>query len=398
MSLRELESFRHKVTTRDWLIVPNFPVVIAGIAILALALGGCHKVEKSKPSGELMESSSGALYLAHEVVIKKSKGASDDDLLVAVTKVGGTIVDADSPVTKRLGYIRVVLPENIYADQVISSLRKVGSVDKAERNYIAELDLDPDDTLMEELWAIEKIQCDKAWEITTGSNQIVIAVADTGVDRTHPDLQPNIWTNPAEIPGNGVDDDNNGFVDDVHGFDFANGDSEPLDDHGHGTHCSGTIGAVGNNGQGIAGVAWNVKIMALKFMKADGKGSLFDAATAILYAADQGVNIVNASWGCNGCNTAYVADAIEALSQAGGIFVATAGNDTLNIDDYPHYPAAYGYDNIISVAATSPKDQLSSFSNYGQNKVHVAAPGNAIMSTVPGGEYEPWSGTSMAAP
>ena len=252
------------------------------------------------------------------------------------------------------------------------------------------------------------VDAPEAWDLTTGSGNVVVGVIDTGVDYTHPDLAANMWVNPGEIAGDRVDNDNNGYVDDIHGIDPANDDSDPMDDQGHGTHCAGTIGAVGNNGIGVAGVNWNVKIMALKFMNPtpDGRarGSTADAIECINYATmmrQRGVNVVatNNSWGAVGEEEPAQKEAIEAHGRAGILFVAAAGNSTLDNDgEFRSYPASHDSANIISVAATDFTDALADFSNYGRTSVDVAAPGVDILSTIPGGGYTSYSGTSMAAP
>ena len=243
----------------------------------------------------------------------------------------------------------------------------------------------------------------EAWDITTGSRNVVVGIIDTGIDYTHPDLAANMWRNPGEIAGNGIDDDGNGFVDDVYGWDFVNNDSDPMDDHGHGTHVAGTIAAVGDNATGTAGVAWSAQLMALKFLSGTGSGSLYDAVRAINYATMMrtryGVNVLvtNNSWGGGGYNQS-LRDAIAAHGQAGILFVAAAGNNSSNNDTTPSYPAGYNLDNVLSVAATDNRDQLASFSNYGANTVHLAAPGVSILSARAGGGYQYMSGTSMATP
>ncbi len=246
------------------------------------------------------------------------------------------------------------------------------------------------------------IDAPEAWDVTTGSSNVVIAVIDTGIDYTHPDLAGNIWVNPGEIAGNGVDDDGNGFVDDIHGWDFAYGDSDPMDVHGHGTHCAGTIGAENGN-TGIVGVTWDVQIMAIKALDDDGYYGVADTIAAVNYVTmmrrDHGINVVaiNASYGGYYYSQAEV-DAITVAGDVGVIFVAAAANDTNDNDSYPAAPASYPNDNIIAVAATDRGDQLASFSNYGQTSVDLAAPGVAIYSTLPGNTYASWQGTSMAAP
>lgn len=272
----------------------------------------------------------------------------------------------------------------------------------------------PNDTSFSQLWGLHNtgqaggtvdadIDAPAAWDITTGSRSVVVAVIDTGIDTSHPDLAANIWRNPGETPGNGIDDDRNGFIDDVHGWDFANGDSNPMDDNGHGTHVAGTIGAVGDNGRGVAGVAWQVSIMGLKFLSGSGSGSTSGAIAAINYATkmrrDFGINVVatNNSWGGGGFSTA-LRDAIQAGGNAGILFVAAAGNESNDNDASPSYPASYASSSIISVASTNRRNELSGFSNYGATSVDLAAPGESIYSTIPGNSYDTYSGTSMATP
>ncbi|MFM9059021.1 MAG: S8 family peptidase, partial [Planctomycetaceae bacterium] len=247
------------------------------------------------------------------------------------------------------------------------------------------------------------IDAPEAWNVTTGSRSVVVAVIDTGFDYTHRDLAANAWRNPGETPGDGIDNDRNGFVDDVYGWDFANGDANPMDDNGHGTHVSGTIGAVGNNGTGVVGVNWQVSIMGLKFLDSEGSGATSDAVAAVNYATkmrrDFGINVVasNNSWGGGGSSTA-LRDAIEAGGRAGILFVAAAGNESANNDRTASYPANYTSNAVISVAATDRSNRLASFSNYGATSVDLGAPGVSITSTVPGNGYATYSGTSMATP
>ncbi|HEV8606295.1 MAG TPA: S8 family serine peptidase [Tepidisphaeraceae bacterium] len=251
------------------------------------------------------------------------------------------------------------------------------------------------------------IDAPEAWDLTTGSPDVVVGVIDSGIDYTHPDLAANIWTNPFEIAGDGIDNDNNGYIDDIHGWDFANDDSDPMDDHGHGTHVSGTIAAVGNNGADVTGISWSSKLMALKILAANGFGELSAAIEALNYADDmagRGVNIrvTNNSYGDPGFSLA-MEDAITASGQAGLLFVAAAGNggnDSIGDDNdtTPFYPASSDSPNIISVAATDNKDQRAGFSNYGATTVHIGAPGVSTWSTARGGGLTVLSGTSMATP
>ncbi len=246
------------------------------------------------------------------------------------------------------------------------------------------------------------IDAPEAWNYTTGSHSVVVGVIDTGVDYTHPDLGPNIWINPGEVASNGYDDDGNGYVDDVFGYDFANDDSDPFDDNGHGTHVAGTIGASGNNALGVVGVNWNVSIMALKFLEASGAGYTSSAVEAIYYATmmrqwGNNVRLTNNSWGGVGYSQS-LRNAIVASADADMLFVAAAGNESSNNDKHGHYPSSYNIANIISVAATDNQNQLAGFSNYGAKNVDIAAPGVEILSTMPSAEYDFLSGTSMATP
>ena len=243
----------------------------------------------------------------------------------------------------------------------------------------------------------------EAWGLSTGSSDVVVAIIDTGIDYTHSDLSGNMWVNPGEIARDGIDNDGNGYVDDIYGWDFAYNDSDPFDGHHHGTHVAGTIGAVGNNSTGVVGVNWDVKLMAMKFLSDGGSGSTSGAIGAINYVTmmkrDYGVNVVatNNSWGGGGYSQA-LSDAIAAGGAEGVLFIAAAGNSGNNTDIYASYPSSYGHDRIISVAATDHNDGRAGFSNYGATSVDLAAPGVSIYSTVPGNGYASYSGTSMATP
>ena len=242
------------------------------------------------------------------------------------------------------------------------------------------------------------INAERAWSLSKGDKNIVIAVIDTGVDYEHEDLSNNIWVNQVELNGApGVDDDGNGYIDDIHGYDFANKDGDPMDGNGHGTHVAGTIAAEHNNGVGIAGVMAQASIMGIKFLSDQGSGSSADAIAAIDYATKMNVDIMSNSWGGGGFSQA-LEDAIAAASAKGIIFTAAAGNSSTDNNNIPHYPSNYDIDNVISVAAHNYSDELASFSCYGSNTVHVAAPGRNILSTTPKNTYDVYSGTSMATP
>jgi len=298
-------------------------------------------------------------------------------------------------------------------DFVLKSVGENPAVEYVEPNYIYTIDTVPNDPKLGELWGLINtgqadsggsrgvaqvdVDAERAWDISTGSKDIVVAVIDTGVDYRISELAPNMWTNAAELNGQAnVDDDGNGFVDDKYGYDFANKDGDPMDDHGHGSHVSGTIGAKGNDGSGLVGVAWDVSIMGIKFLTAQGGGSLADAISSIDYATKMGANIMSNSWGGGGYSQA-LEESIQRSHDAGIVFIAAAGNSSMNNDVSPTYPATYNVPNIISVAAIDNKGQLASFSNYGKTTVHVGAPGVNVLSTTPTG-YQSWSGTSMATP
>ena len=240
------------------------------------------------------------------------------------------------------------------------------------------------------------IDCPEAWDLSTGNASFVIADIDTGMQWTHPDLDGNVWSNPGEIAGNGIDDDGNGYIDDTRGWDFYSVDNNPDDGDGHGTHTAGTIGAEGNNGIGVVGVNWQCKIMPLRFLGPFG-GSTSDAILAVNYAAAKGVRVSNNSWGGGGFSQGLF-DAINAAKAVGHVFVAAAGNNGSNNDSSPFYPASYNLDNLISVAATDNRDNRASFSNYGAVSVDLGAPGVNVASTYTASGYAYLSGTSMATP
>ena len=311
------------------------------------------------------------------------------------------------------GFFAVTAPGSS-ADDMVAWASRTAGVESVEPDVIIASATMPNDPSFGRLWGLDNtgqsggvagadIDATRAWDVSTGSRSVVVAVIDTGVDYRHADLAANMWRNPGEVAGNGIDDDRNGFVDDVYGWDFANGDGDPYDDEGHGTHVAGTIGAVGNNGVGVTGVNWAVSIMALKFLGSDGSGSTSDAIAAINYATrmrrDFGVNVVatNNSWGGGG-SSAALRRAIQAGGDAGILFVAAAGNEGVNNDVTPSYPANDTSTAVIAVAATDRSNRLASFSNYGATSVDIAAPGAAIYSTVPGNGYASYSGTSMATP
>jgi len=292
-------------------------------------------------------------------------------------------------------------------------------VEYAEPNYLARKAALPNDRLFSEQWGLRNvgqsvngvagkagadINAAAAWDRRTGDAAVVVAIIDSGINDAHPDLAANVWSNPGEIAGNGVDDDGNGYVDDVRGWDFANKNADPFDDDGHGTHVASIIGAVGDNGLGISGVNWRVSLMPLKVLGADGKGATADIVAAIDYAIAKKVAVINASYSF-ACGDAIVLserDAVARARAAGILFVAAVGNDDCDIDAQPTYPASHTFNNVIAVGASNAFDQRARFnsgaSNYGAQSVHVFAPGVNIMGASGRQGYSFGSGTSMSTP
>ena len=302
------------------------------------------------------------------------------------------------------GWFSIEVGTGTTVPQALAAFQSRTDVVQATPDFAITTQAIPNDPSFGSLWGLSNggvqgsstladINAAQAWDYGTSSN-VVTAVIDTGVDYRHQDLAANIWSNADEVAGNGIDDDRNGYVDDTRGWDFASNDNDPMDDNGHGTHVAGTIGAVGNNGLGVTGVAWSALIMPLKFLDKNGSGALSDAMEAINYARVNGAKVINASWGGGGFSSA-LQSAITQFKNSGGVFVAAAGNESSNNTTTPAYPANYA--GVISVGASTRNDALASFSNYGTN-VQIIAPGQSILSTLPGNAYGSLSGTSMATP
>jgi subtilisin family serine protease len=338
-------------------------------------------------------------HLAGQLVVKMDGAATlaagGDGIDALMASVGATRIDS----TVALGLELWSVKGDLQAAS--DALMKSGLVTYAQPNYVITADavsapVVTDDPGNDLTWGLDAINAPEAWNYSTGSRDVVVGVIDTGVDLDHPDLIANLWTNTGEIAGDGIDNDGNGYVDDIHGYDFADNDGNPDDAiNGHGTHVSGTIGGVGDNGIGVSGVNQAVSIMALRFIGASGSGSSFNAARAVEYATMMGADLTNNSWGGGPFDNA-VHDAIA----AGPLFVASAGNGAFDNDGTPYYPQGYDLDNVISVAATGETGLLSGFSQWGLKSVDIAAPGVAIWSTLPLelGSYAFYDGTSMAAP
>jgi subtilisin family serine protease/subtilisin-like proprotein convertase family protein len=334
-------------------------------------------------------------FLPDRIIVRTFGGPASSSISSSVRPIG-------------FGLFSVHLNPSVSVPQALDFYRTVPGVQFAEPDYVIGYNRMPNDASFAALWGLNNpvgaennteadINAPEAWEFHQGTGETIVAVLDTGIDYSHPDLASNMWTNPGETAGDGVDNDGNGLVDDVFGYDFANDDADPFDDNGHGTHAAGTIGAVGDNGVGIVGVDWHTRLMAVKFLGADGKGTMGNAIRALDYAVRMGARVSNNSWGGGGYSAAFCA-AIDAARSVGHLFVAAAGNSGADNDANPNYPSSYALDNILAVAATDRQDQLGSFTNYGAASVDLAAPGVGILSTYKNGQYATLSGSSMAAP
>src|SRR5262249_25048039 len=262
-------------------------------------------------------------------------------------------------------------------------------------DYIVSAQVIPNDPSFSSQWGLNNtgqtgggadadIDAPEARDVATRRGNNLVAIIDTGMDLTHPDLRHNLSNKPGEIAGDGIDNDHNGFIDDVHGWNFVSNNNNPNDDNGHGSHVAGIIGAEGNNGIGVTGVNWHVKIMPVKFLDANGSGSLSNAVLALNYAVNNGAKISNNRWGGGGYSQPMF-DPTNTPRAPGHIFVAAAGNASSNNDTTANYPSNYNLDNVVAVASTTSTDGLSSFSNYGANTVELGAPGSSIYSTYKNG-------------
>ncbi len=287
-------------------------------------------------------------------------------------------------------------------------LRKCKSCSCDNDYEIKATQVTPNDYYFANLWGLNNtsnndIDAPEGWAQTTGSSSVVIGVIDTGIKYDHADLSSNMWVNPNEIAGDSIDNDGNGVIDDIYGLNAITDTGNPMDDNGHGTHCAGTIGASSNNSIGVTGVAWNVKMIACKFLSSSGSGSTSNAIQCVDYLTDlkndHGINIIasNNSWGGGGYSSG-LNSALDRANTAGILFIAAAGNDGISIDSGSYYPPAYNKANMITVGSITSSGIRSSFSNYGTSQVHISAPGSSILSTYFNGGYATLSGTSMATP
>jgi subtilisin family serine protease len=348
-------------------------------------------------------------YVKNELLVKFREG-------VTRAKVDGLRSRFGHQLLERLGstgWQRVRLGKAIDPKKAAEALMLEPEIEAAQPNFYYRLAATPNDPLWGNagLYGLPMISAPAAWDISTGSSTVVVANIDTGMRYTHEDLAPNMWTNPGEIQGNGIDDDNNGFADDYYGYDFYYNDPDPLDENGHGTHVGGTIGAAGNNSLGVVGVNWTVRIMAIKIYDADGFGTtsamLINAYNYVRLMKERGINIRVTNNSYAGCDEACgydqaTKDAIDALGDAGILNVFAAGNNNWNNDTAvaPAFPAAYNSPSILTVASSTSTDTRSGFSNWGPLTTDMAAPGSSIFSTTRATDssYGTLSGTSMAAP
>ncbi|MEW6570044.1 MAG: S8 family serine peptidase [Nitrospirota bacterium] len=370
----------------------------------------------------------GAKYKEGELLVKFKSGVVSATSLKAHKSIGASLIKRFR-IVPNLEHIK--LPEGLSVKDAVVKYMSDPDVEYAEPNYIRRIaSIIPNDTFFKDQWALHNtgtyangtfdadIDAPEGWDVTTGNSSVIVAVLDTGIDYNHADLVNNIWINTGETScTDGIDNDGNGFIDDCKGWDFIGSsfqtsldDNDPVDENGHGTHVAGTIGAAGNNGVGISGVMWTVRLMPVKALDANGEGTDAELTAGIQYAVSNGAKIINASLGGPGFSNS-VLNAISSANTAGALFVAAAGNggdDSVgdNNDLAPFYPASYNLPNIISVAATDQNNNRVPFSNYGPTSVDVAAPGVYIISTVPNwwslyegyGVLEFLGGTSMAAP
>ena len=330
------------------------------------------------------------IFADGELLVKFKNGTVSGAARAANSEMGARVVEEFPD----LSWQRVSLPAGLSVETAAARYANLAEVEYVQPNYYYHLLATPNDPqfLSTGMYGLTKISAPSAWDLTTGSQNVVVADIDTGLryDASE-DLAANAWTNQGEMNGNGIDDDGNGFVDDYYGYDFFYNDSNPIDDAGgHGTHTAGTIGAVGNNGVGVVGVNWNVKIMAIKIYSPIGTDStsamLVNAYNYVRMMKNRGVNIrvTNNSYG--GCGEACgydqaTKDALDAMGNAGILNVFAAGNDRRNIETTPSYPASYTSPSVLAVASSTSTDARSSFSNYGAVSVDLAAPGSGILST-----------------
>ncbi|QOJ01725.1 MAG: S8 family serine peptidase [Phycisphaeraceae bacterium] len=393
-------------------------VVASGLCVGGVAMGSDRtSLDGVGPDNRLGASNLRALaafeadrtlrYDPHTVLVRFEEGVAAVDVDAVAALLDGEVLQRYTLVP---GLVHMEV--GVGADAAMEILRAWPGVEYAEPDWFVTKSAMPNDPWVSRCWGLHNtgqtvngdpgtagadIDAPEAWDIFRGNPNFVVGVIDTGIQRTHPDLQANIWTNTGEIAGNGIDDDGNGYIDDTWGWNFVSNNNNPNDDNNHGTHCAGTIGAVGNNGVGIVGVNWNVKMAGLKFLNSGGSGSISAALSALQYCTRMNIKVSNNSWGGGGYSSSFFT-ALENSKSVGHLFVAAAGNGGTNNDASPSYPASYTNDNVIAVAATDNDDRLASFSQYGATSVDIGAPGVNVYSTIRNGSYAYFNGTSMATP
>lgn len=363
-------------------------------------------------------------YIPGEVIVRvKGEGRALDGSSAFADKYGAQVADSfefgSSNFADDSKVLQLVLPKGVSTEQALEKMKNDPSVDYAEPNFVYHLESAPKDQqppqqpaqnipndLTPDLWGMHntgqkggKVDADidapEAWAIHTGRNDApIIAVIDTGVDYNHADLKDNMWTNKGEIPDNGIDDDGNGVIDDVHGFNAFANSGNPMDGHGHGTHCAGTIAGVGNNGQGVVGVNHHANVMAIKIFDDSGSTNTAAILRGIEYSTKMGAKITSNSWGGGPASQAQQ----EAFAASSALHIMAAGNNGRDNDKTPNFPSNYDLSNNIAVAASDRSDNRPRFSNWGVNNVDITAPGKDIYSAAPGGGFQYMSGTSMATP
>jgi len=417
----------------------------AGQALAGNSLYSSRIDDQKRRGLESIEVSDPPQSALDEILVTFREGLSESVCRESISAAGYTVLRrfhfARNPHAKQNRRYLVRIHPGHSLEEALEAVRRLQGVEEAQPNYIYRALGRPDDPYFYLQWGQENVGDDSAYtefdlrgpdprvigadigavsasDMYAGMtfDTVIVAVVDTGVDLDHPDLEDVLWTNPGELPGDGSDNDGNGYVDDVHGWDFVNDDNDPNDEDGHGTHVAGVIGAITDNGTGVAGIAPNAVLMPLQFLDAGGSGYTDDFIDAIAYGIDNGARVLNNSWG-GGAFDPALEDAIIEAGNAGVLFVAASGNDTTDNDVAPHYPSSYDIDNIISVSASTPWRDMAEFSNWGQVSVDIAAPGDEIISTnptdgadgIPEIAYQigyptsydcpaPWSGTSMASP
>jgi subtilisin family serine protease len=381
-------------------------IIAAGVAATSIAqpIQGQAAQARDFAAKSYMALNPTAKTLPNRVLVRFREKASQNDRASARASVKGLLIRKYSIVPGL-----ELIDSAVGAENMMSALRKNPNVEFVQPDYVRHATATPNDPMFASLWGMDQpndfdINAPEAWDVFTGVQDTLIGDIDTVIDYNHPDLADNVWTNPNEIPGNGIDDEGNGYVDDVHGWDAINNDGDPMDDHSHGTHVAGTMGGRGDNAVGVAGVNWRCSFIAAKVLDAGGSGSDADIVAGFQYMAQCGAKLSNNSWGGFGLKDGSDAPALyaacQALNDQGHLLMFAAGNSNFDNDSsaYTFIPSSYEFDNLISVAAVDSAGNRSSFSCYGLSSVDLAAPGTGITSTVPGGGYATWNGTSMATP